>query len=511
MHKFLLCLAVFGCVAVAYGQETGPGARLGTKPEPGAVRPADKPATNATLDRARRTFQAADKNGDSRIEQAELEAGRLRVSGDEFRLRDLDANGAWNRDEFTLWYRGLLIKSGLKPAADLDAEATRVLAQQRAKAAPVVAAEPQDPAAVELEARLQRALDHLERQAVARQATREDFNVVRQAWEARLAATQAGGDEAAQATLRQKVGRALEDLERRARDGQATREEYAQLRQALLTRARGAAAPVAPAGEGDASLDARFAQALDELEAQALARQATREQFGAVRGMLSARARRAAKAEGLDDGAATELQQEYERALARLEERALAGEVTRAEFTELRGTLAARARRVAKGSDAGVPPFGARPPEGQGRTAGPAPATETPTKAEAPTTTPTAPAGQGRVAPAQPAPATPAPGGEGRRATGAPVGAPEADAAGSGGARNGTAGNGTATNGNAETDPAKGGAAKGRGVKAEGKAQPAPAPAPVPVPVPATGGEGARPAPEGRPAPQPKPGAARGG
>lgn len=495
MHKFVLCLAVLSCVAVAYGQESGPGARLGTKVEPAAPRQADKPAGNATLDRARRTFQAADKNGDSRIEQAELEAGRLRVSADEFRQRDLDANGAWNRDEFTLWYRGLLIKSGQKPASDLEAEATRVLAQQRAKVAPVAPAEAQDPATVDLEARLQRALDHLEKQALARQATREDFVAVREAWEARLASTQAAGDEAANATLRQKVGRALEDLERRARDGQATREEYAQLRQALLTRARAAVAPAAPATEGDASLEARFAQALDDLEQKALARQATREQFGAVREMLATRARRAAKAEGLDDAAAGELQKEYERALARLEERALAGQATRAEFAELRATLVARARRAANGAQAGAATVGGQPAEGQGRAAAQAPATQ-PEPAPAPGTT----AGAGRVAPTAPADV---PVDRGRRAAqGQPDTAPV-----------GATAPAQPAPAQPEAAPAAGGAAKGRSAKPADKVEAAPAPVPAPAPAPATGGDGARPAapPAGRPAPQPKPDGARGG
>ncbi len=470
MHKFVLCIVVLGCVAIAYGQESGPGARLGAKTEPAAPRQADKPATTAstaTLDRARRIFQAADRNNDSRIELAELEAGRLRVPADEFRQRDLDANGAWNRDEFTLWYRGLLIKSGQKPGGDLEAEATRLLAQQRAKVAPVAAAEPQDPAVVELEARLQRALDHLEKQALARQATRDDFGAVRQAWEARLAAAQPAGDEGAQATLRQKVGRALEDLERRARDGQATREEYAQLRQALLTRARAAGAPAAPVAEGETSLEARFAQALDELELKALARQATREQFGAVREMLAARARRTAKAEGLEDGAATQLQQDYERALARLEERALAGQVTRAEFTELRATLVTRARRAANAPAVGSVPSAAQPIAGQGRVAG-----------EAPAPVP-APAGSSPRAP-DIAPTDIAP------TDAAPTDAAPTDAA-----------------------PAARGAGQGRRAKSAEKVEPAPAPEATPDG--ATGGGAPRPAPAGRPTPQPTPAGARGG
>ena len=257
-----------------------------------------KPVVAATLERARRTFQAADRNADGRIERAELELARVKVTGEEFAVRDLDGNAYWSRDEFVLWYRGLLIANRQRPAADLEAEATRILVIQRTR--PVAPAA----APVDQEARLGRALEDLERKALARGATREDFTAVRTMWEERLAATQPQTPPEELEVLKTKVARALADLETRAAEGKVTREEFTQLRQALLTRARAAATkpdapqPTAekPAQDAPATpaIEARFAQALEDLEAKALARQATREQFGAVRELLVTRARRAA-------------------------------------------------------------------------------------------------------------------------------------------------------------------------------------------------------------------------
>lgn len=298
------------------------------------------------LERARKTFAAADKNGDGRIERAELELARVKVGGDEFAARDLDGDKLWSRDEFVLWYRGLLIAGRQRPAADLDAEAARILAQQRSRATTATVIETGE------DARLARAIEELERKALARGATREDFTQVRTMWEQRLAATEPNLPAAEAASLKQKVGRAMADLEQRAAAGGATREEFSQLRRALLARARAANGTTAPTAE-DAGLEARFAQALDELEAQALARAATREQFAAVREQLAARARRAAAAEGVAGAEAdlrtAELARQLEAALNRLEERALAGQATREEFLELRGMFVARARRAVNG------------------------------------------------------------------------------------------------------------------------------------------------------------------
>ena len=323
-----------------------------------------RPIAAATLERARRTFQAADRNADGRIERAELELARVKVTAVEFAARDLDGNTYWSRDEFVLWYRGLLIANRQRPAADLETEATRILAIQRTR--PVVPANPVAPAAapVDQEARLARALEDLERKALARGATREDFTAVRTMWEERLAATQPQTPPEELELLKTKVARALADLETRAAEGKVTREEFTQLRQALLTRARAAAPkregaagqpettnPAAPqetagkpaeeAAPASPALEARYAQALEDLETKALVRQATREQFAAVREQLVARARRAAKEGATNDTTIIETQTQ---ALERLETRALAGQVTREDFVEFRGLLAGRAR-----------------------------------------------------------------------------------------------------------------------------------------------------------------------
>ena len=357
---------------------------------------------SADLQRARRTFDAADKNRDGRIERAELELARVKVAADEFAARDLDGDKYWSREEFVLWYRGLLIASRQRPAADLEAEATRILAVQRARATTTTAIETGD------DARLARAIEELERKALARGATREEFVQVRTMWEQRLAATEPNLPAGEAATLKQKVGRALADLENKAAAGGATREEFAQLRQALLTRARAAATPAAAPVVDDAGLEARFAQALDELETKALARGATREQFAAVREQLAARARRAAAAEGATgaelDTRTAELARQLEAALNRLEERALAGEATRAEFLELRGLLVARARRAAgTATTVDVVPVETAPPAAKRAEAAKAATEAAPAKPAEP------PAARATQPPAEAAPVAPAP------------------------------------------------------------------------------------------------------
>ncbi len=342
-----------------------------------------KPVAAATLERARRTFQAADRNADGRIERAELELARVKVTAVEFAARDLDGNNYWSRDEFVLWYRGLLIANRQRPAADLETEATRLLAIQRTR--PVTPANPVAPAAapVNQEARLGRALEDLERKALARGATREDFTAVRTMWEERLAATQPQTPPEELALLKAKVARALADLETRAAEGKVTREEFTQLRQALLTRARAAAPqetaqketgqqPAEEAAPATPALEARFAQALEDLETKALARQATREQFAAVREQLVARARRAAKEGAANDTTIIEAQTQ---ALERLETRALAGQVTREDFVAFRGLLASRTRAQPEQPRADAPArTRADQPKPQARDAKPAPA-----------------------------------------------------------------------------------------------------------------------------------------
>jgi hypothetical protein len=342
-----------------------------------------KPVAAATLERARRTFQAADRNADGRIERAELELARVKVTAVEFAARDLDGNTYWSRDEFVLWYRGLLIANRQRPAADLETEATRILAIQRTR--PVTPANPVAPAAapVDQEARLGRALEDLERKALARGATREDFTAVRTMWEERLAATQPQTPPEELALLKAKVARALADLETRAAEGKVTREEFTQLRQALLTRARAAAPqetaqketgqqPAQEAAPATPALEARFAQALEDLETKALARQATREQFAAVREQLVARARRAAKEGAANDTTIIEAQTQ---ALERLETRALAGQVTREDFVAFRGLLAGRTRAQPEQPRADAPArTRADQPKPQARDAKPAPA-----------------------------------------------------------------------------------------------------------------------------------------
>jgi hypothetical protein len=342
---------------------------------------AQTPSAVNSLARARATFAAADANKDGRIGFDEYQKNKLGERR-EFDGQDPDKDGALSLDEFTLFYRQMLVRAGERPAADLEQEVTRVHAVRKARAvdeatrkaaaqrdaakpaeqvkpdaAGQVApkSQPVKPSAAELDldARLEIALDALEKKAEARNASREDFNQVRDMYIARAEAAKAtagtpGG--AGEVDIVARFGRVLDELEKKAMAGEYSREEYQALRQSYIKRARGAVAEKpTPEAQPD-PLEARFEAALADLEQRALARNASREDFNRVREMLIARARLAAGGTAGDTTPNTqfdELKQKLEAALTQLENRANEGNVTREEFQALRNMLIKRARNAA--------------------------------------------------------------------------------------------------------------------------------------------------------------------
>ncbi len=233
-----------------------------------------------------------------------------------------------------------------------------------ARARLAAAARTPAPDADPLEARFERALADLERKALARGASREDFVRVRSLWEERARAAQGGGAaEPGSVDLDARFQRALAALEQRALAGQVTRADFEALRAMWIARARRAAGTDVPAA-AEASIETRFERALADLEAKAVARQATREDWQRVKDLLAARARHAvfsnASPAGGGDGAATALADQLASALARLEQRAAGGELTRGEFQSLRDMLITRARQAVPETPGGEPGVRAR-------------------------------------------------------------------------------------------------------------------------------------------------------
>jgi hypothetical protein len=335
------------------------------------------------LDRARAIFAAADRDANGRLTLDELRANRLAVTEREFTGEDHDGDKVWSRDEFTVHFRTLLARSGERPSADLDAEVVRVLGLRRVRTvdeargkpgpgagrstggstpAPVRSVVPAGPrsrvepapgrdsaplVAGDKDAQIEQALAELESKSVAREATRADFARVRDLWTERSSAVQREGPAGAPPDpVVARFARALDALEARARAGAVTRADFADLRAAWAARARRAVIDKKPAENAPASIEARFDQALAELEAKAFARGATRADWQRVKDLLVERARRAVQGPestppAADDPRVKVREAELAKALEALETANAEGRLTRAGFQEFRALAAA--------------------------------------------------------------------------------------------------------------------------------------------------------------------------
>ncbi len=344
-----------------------------------------------SLGRARATYDASDADKDGKVTLDELTRQKLKIPKVDFDAMDADKDGSWSRDEFVVYYRRLLLNSGERAADDLEAEVARIQALRRAKLADSAPKRPTVPPTptptADIGERLRLAIDELEKKAALRQATRDDFQRVKDGLVER--ARQLAAQDPANGTgLVAKFEAAVDALETKAREGNYSRDDYTALRESLIARGRDAAKPIPATGpvnaplteeQLQAALDAALGSgsapatpatpvvtapnasndlalklelALDDLAQKAESRQATREDFGRVRDAMTARARAIASSDPAAAGRLVTLDELFAKAMEKLESDAREGKFSRQEFQNLRDNYVNRARAIA---GSGVP------------------------------------------------------------------------------------------------------------------------------------------------------------
>ena len=83
------------------------------------------------LERADRTFSAADLSGDGKLDLGEM--SRASMSRTVLQSWDEDGNRSLSRDEFLSYYRQLMVNAGQAPGDDLDREIRRIDAARKAR------------------------------------------------------------------------------------------------------------------------------------------------------------------------------------------------------------------------------------------------------------------------------------------------------------------------------------------------------------------------------------------
>ena len=120
------------------------------------------------VERAHRTFKAADKDKNKQLDP--MEALRAQIPSRDFGAQDADKDKKLSKDEFTVYYRHLLSSAGRAVPADLEAEVKRIMdvrkkaSGARRPVAGVGSNKPGDPADRSTNARLREARDELEGQ-----------------------------------------------------------------------------------------------------------------------------------------------------------------------------------------------------------------------------------------------------------------------------------------------------------------------------------------------------------
>lgn len=330
--------------------------------------------TEGSLTAAQSTFAGLDTDKDGKLSPQEILT--LKVNATDVRGVDVDQDGFVSKDEFIPFYRQRLVAAGIKPAVDLEAEATRVLAARKAKQSnqaegkdslsqarrsALAGGQPRVSSVDAAPGALVEAFDQLQVKATVGKAAKADFDRVREllAAKAREADRAAQGEDAQageKSEVHRKLLQSLDRLQSAAAAGKFSREEYQAVRESIVQRARHAAggAPSEPPAANEPPLSPELQaiekgldQALEHLEQRAAAGGATREDFQRVRDQLVARARAAANASA---PAEVELQGPVHRklmqSLDRLEAAAQQGSFSREDYKAFRDSVIRRARRI---------------------------------------------------------------------------------------------------------------------------------------------------------------------
>ena len=353
----------------------------------------------ASLEAARMALATTDFDMDGLISKEEAKAAG--VPEREFVERDKDKSGSWTGEEFLLYYHGLLKNSGKQPDEAFEDEVTRIEAVRRAqeeelrraaerlrklkaredaaakaRAAQEAAGENSEAESKEesIEQKLRRAREALKDRSKRADSDREAFE--RKAGElaerARGAAGESDSVELTDDEWANKLRRARAALERRAKEGRWSREQLEAADLRLIERARAAEQGV-DLTQLPAPVRSKYERALVALTERAQSGGWSREQYEAELADLLKRAKDELKGESdgesevegeVSSGGKTQSRRTYERALAALDERAVAGGWSReryeAERAALAGRLKIRETSGGAGGDAEAPGGGVR-------------------------------------------------------------------------------------------------------------------------------------------------------
>jgi len=191
-----------------------------------------------SLARVVSVFAVCDADRDGKISVDESRA--IPVTPEQLAKEDLDGDGSWSRDEFTLYYRARLIAGGQTLGADLDAEVARIQALKRVRVVEEARKHGGEPTSGRLEVepvrvRFEKALGELEKSAAIRKARPEDFRRLRNLVILNGRSAPQSQDGSLKSTTSANVLRMLEGIEKRAALGQYDRQDFDALRALVET------------------------------------------------------------------------------------------------------------------------------------------------------------------------------------------------------------------------------------------------------------------------------------
>jgi hypothetical protein len=189
------------------------------------------PPSNS-LSRVLGVFSVSDADHDGKISAEEARA--IPVTPEDLKKEDVDGDGAWSREEFTLYYRARLVAGGQSVGSDLDAEVARIQALKRVRVVEEARKSGAEATGTRSEAepphvRLERALADLERNAADRKTKPEDFRRLRNL----VILSGRSAPASSQSTSGTKMIQALDRIEKRVASGQPVREDFDSIRTLL--------------------------------------------------------------------------------------------------------------------------------------------------------------------------------------------------------------------------------------------------------------------------------------